>query len=63
MAICMWMKMCQAMEDNNKKQRVTGAIDILRSDGTSDEDIITKVMNLYNVTREYVISLLTPQKA
>ena len=55
--------MCKAMEDNNKKREVTGAIKAYRLDGVSDEDIITKVTKLFNVTREYVLALLTPQKA
>ena len=54
--------MCQAMEDNNKKKEVTGAIKMLRSDGASDEDIITKVIKLFGVTKDYVLALLTPQK-
>ena len=36
---------------------------MLRLDGASDEDIIAKVMKLYNVTKEYVVALLAPQKA
>ncbi len=55
--------MCKAMEKKEKKDKVTGAIDMLRLDGASDEDIITKVMKLYNVTRDYVLALLYPQKA
>ena len=52
--------MCKAMEDNNRKREVTGAIRMLRADGASDETIITKVTNLFNVTKEYVFALLAP---
>ena len=43
--------------------KVSGAIEAYRLDGASDEDIITKVMKLYNVTKEYVIALLSPKQA
>jgi len=55
--------MCKAMEDNNRKREVTGAIRMLRADGASDETIITKVTNLFNVTKEYVLALLAPKQA
>ena len=55
--------MCKAMEKKEKRDKVTGAIDMLRADGASDETIITKVMGLFHVTREYVLALLAPQKA
>ena len=54
--------MCKAMEKNNLKREVTGAIKAYRHDGASDEDIITKVMSLFNVSREYVLALLVPQQ-
>ena len=55
--------MCKSMERRMQKEKITGAIDVLRLDGASDEDIITKVMKLYNVTREYVLALLAPKQA
>ncbi|MBO6258117.1 MAG: hypothetical protein J6M93_02105, partial [Succinivibrio sp.] len=55
--------MCKAQEKNNLKREVTGAIKAYRLDGASDEDIIAKVMKLYNVTREYVHALLAPKQA
>ena len=55
--------MCKAQEKNNLKREVTGAIKAYRLDGTSDEDIVTKVMKLYNVTKEYVLALLAPKQA
>ena len=55
--------MCQAMEDYSKKMKITGAVEMLRLDGVSDEDIIAKVMKLYNVTKEYVLAILKVQAA
>lgn len=54
--------MCKAMEKRDQRKEVTGAIKAYRLDGASDEDIITKVMKLYNVTREYVLALLAPKQ-
>jgi len=55
--------MCQAMEDNDKKIRIVGAIEMLRMEGTAVEAIIAKVMKVYNVTREYVMTILNAQVA
>ena len=55
--------MCKAMEENNKKQRITEAIEIYREYGESDEDIIKKIMSKFNVAKEYILALLTPKKA
>ena len=54
--------MCLAMEHKSKKDQVTGAIEAYRDCGTSDEDIIERVIKKFNVTKEYVLALLTPQK-
>ena len=51
------------MEKRDLRQKVSGAIDAYRLDGASDEEIITKVMKLYNVSREYVEGLLVVQVA
>ena len=55
--------MCKAMERKEQKDKITGAITLLRSDGVSDEDIIAKVIKLFGVTREYVLALLKAQLA
>ena len=55
--------MCKSMEKKEKKDRVTGAIQAYRFDGASDETIITKVMSLFNVTKEYVLDLLAANPA
>lgn len=55
--------MCKALERRYQEKEVTGAIKAYRLDGLSDEDIITKVMKIYSVTKEYVIALLKAQVA
>ena len=55
--------MCKAMEKRDQRKEVTGAIKAYRLDGASDETIITKVTSLFNVTREYVLTLLAPKQA
>ena len=55
--------MCLAMEKKQTKDEVTGAIRILKSAGATDNDIIAKIMETFHVTKEYVLALLSPQKA
>jgi hypothetical protein len=55
--------MCKAMEKRDQRLEVAGAIRMLRADGASDETIITKVTNLFNVTKEYVLALLVSKQA
>ena len=55
--------MCLAMEKKQKKDEITGAITGMRMMGASDNDIIVKIVEKFNVTREYVLALLAPQKA
>ena len=54
--------MCKAMEENNKKMEISGAIKALRLVGTKDTDIITLLVKQFeNVTPEYVKALLQPK--
>ena len=55
--------MCKAMEKRDQRKEVAGAIRMLRADGASDETIITKVTNLFNVTKEYVLALHESKQA
>ena len=55
--------MCLAMEKRSQKDKVTGAIEGMRLMGASDNDIVARVAEKFNVTREYVLALLAPQKA
>ena len=52
------VSMCRAMENREKRMKVIGAIEAFRMDGISEEDIIEKVMKLFNVSKEYVLALL-----
>ena len=55
--------MCKAMERKEKRDEVNGAIKAFKFDGVSEEDIITKVIKCFGVTREYVLALLKAQEA
>jgi len=55
--------MCESLKKKELRDKVTAVIDILRDDGKSDEDIIERIIKKYNVTKDYVLALLTPQKA
>ena len=57
------MNMCKAMEKKEKRDRILGVIDYMRDEGKSENDIIERIINKYNVTKDYVLALLTPQKA
>ena len=54
--------MCLAMEKKQKKDEITGAIKLMKHQGASENDIIKEMMEMFNVTKEYVMALLTPQK-
>ena len=53
--------MCLAMEE--KRDRILGVIDYMRIEGKTEKDIVEKIVEMFNVTKEYVLALLTPQKA
>ena len=55
--------MCKAMENRYREKEVIGAITGMRMMGASDNDIIVKIVEKFNVTREYVMALLAPKKA
>ena len=55
--------MCKAMEKRDQRKEVTGAIMGMRKLGASDDSIITAVMEMFNVTKEYVLALITPKQA
>lgn len=55
--------MCQSLEKRYKEKEVKGAIEGMRLMGASDNDIVTKIMEKFNVTKEYVIALLSPKSA
>ena len=55
--------MCKALEKRYQEKEVTGAIKGMRIAGMADDDILTKVMEAFNVTKEYVLALLAPKQA
>ena len=55
--------MCKAMEKRQQRDEINGAIMGMRMMGASDNDIIAKIVEKFNVTKEYVLTLLNPQKA
>ena len=55
--------MCKAMEMNNLKREVTGAIRIMQKLGANNDDIIKAVTETFNVTKEYVLDLMKAQVA
>ena len=57
------VNMNAVMEKRDKKNEVNGAIQGMRIAGMSESEIIAKVIENFNVTKEYVLSLLSPQKA
>ena len=54
--------MCKAIDEAYKRNKVTGAIEAYQLDNLPDEIIISKVMKIYDVSKQYVQDLLTPEK-
>ena len=54
--------MCKAMDNRDRKKEVTGAIKLMKRQGASENDIVKEMMEMFHVTKEYVLALLTPQK-
>ena len=50
--------MFKSIQDHNTKMMVIGAIKHGRYKGDSDDDIIAIVMELFDVTREYVLDAM-----
>ncbi len=55
--------MCTSMDRKYKEKEVTGAIEAYRDCDITDNEIIEKVIKKYDVTKEYVLELLSLQKA
>ena len=53
--------MCESLERRYKKERIEEAIEIYREYGDSDDDIVSKIIKKFNVTKEYVMALLSPK--
>ena len=55
--------MCLAMENKEKKDKITEAIEIYREYGESEEFIVDKIIKKFNVSKEYVLAILKAQVA
>ncbi len=55
--------MCKALEKRYQEKEVTGAIQGMRKLGANDDTIIKAVMEMFSVTKEYVLALLNAQVA
>ena len=55
--------MCESQQKKELMDKITSAVDTYREFDIPDEDIIDKIINRFNVTREYVLELLEPKKA
>ena len=55
--------MCASLERKEKKDQVTGAIIGMQMAGMNENDIISKIIERFNVTKEYVQALLAPKVA
>ena len=55
--------MCLAMEKRYQREKIIGVIDFMKDEGFADKDIISKIMEKYEVTKEYVMELLISKTA
>ena len=53
--------MCESLKKKEQRDKITGAIEYMKYDGKSDEDIIAWIIKKYQVTRDYVLALLSPK--
>ena len=53
--------MCKAMEENNKRMKIEGAIELLLGMGAKENDIITMIVKQFSVTADYVKALMQPK--
>ena len=53
--------MCLAMENKEKRDKITGMITGMRLMGASEGMIIEKITDVFHVTKDYVMDLLKPQ--
>ena len=46
-----------------QKEKITGAIQGMQLMGASDNDIVSKIVDTFHVSKEYVLALLAPKQA
>ena len=57
------MDMCKGMEEYTRKTEIVGAIKLLKLQGATDESVIKTIVDLFNVSVEYVKSLMEAKPA
>ena len=57
------MDMCKGMEEYTLKTKVLAVIDYLRTVNTSQNDIVKEIVKTFNVSEDYVKSLLEAKPA
>ena len=55
--------MCKAMEKRDQRNMIIGVIQGMRLMGASDNDIISKLVEAFHVSEDYVLALLAPEQA
>ena len=55
--------MCKAMERKEQHDKIIGAIQGMRKLGANDDSIINAIIEMFGVTKDYVIALLKAQVA
>ena len=55
--------MCESLKKKEQRDKITGAIEGMRLRGASENDIVVKIVEKFNVTKEYVMALLAPKTA
>ena len=55
--------MCKALDNRIQKEKIISVMDYMKDEGKSETDIINKIIERFHVTKEYVLALLSPQKA
>ncbi len=53
--------MCLAMEKKQERDKISGVIDFLKTEGVSEKEIVRRITKAFNVKEEYVKELLNPQ--
>ena len=46
-----------SLENRMRKEKISGVIEYMKIEGKSDDDIIDRIMKMYNVTKEYILEL------
>ena len=55
--------MCKGMEEYTQKTEIMGAIKLMRAQGANDESVVKAIVDLFNVSVEYVKSLMEAKPA